>query len=100
MNNRVLLVVWDDIGVETVQDLTEFYDSNNLLTVIANPKSGHRNPYFNWQLRARFNTHRNYEIYMIAVDSEITTEDFIKYFDEDPAMMKDLVKSKGHNIGY
>lgn len=100
MSNRTLLVVWDDVGLEAVKDLTEFYDKNNLLTTIADPKSGTRSPYINWQLRARYNSHRNYEIYMVAVDPEITTEEFIERFEEDPAMMKDLIKSKGHNIGY
>ena len=100
MSNRTLFVVWDDLGLEAVVDLTEFFDENNLLTTIANPNSGSRDPTVNWQLRARYNGQRNYQLYMVAVDPEITREDFVNYFEQDPEAVKKLVKEKGQEIGY
>lgn len=94
------MVVWDDLGLEAVTDLTEYFDQNNLLTTIANPNGGSRDPTVNWQLRARYNTHRNYKLYMVAVDPEITVQDFIAYFEQNPDMVKKLVMEKGQGIGY
>jgi hypothetical protein len=51
-----------------------------------------------WQLRARFNSHRHYEIYLIEVDEGITVEDIRKAFEDSPQTMADTVRRIGHRF--
>ena len=81
MTDNVFVAVWDDLGLEAVFDLTEYYNQNNLLTVIAGEK-GSRNPLTFWKLRARYNSQRNYEIHAFGVEDGITVEDVVKHIDQ------------------
>jgi hypothetical protein len=51
-----------------------------------------------WQLRARFNTQRHYEIYAIGVDGTITQEDIRDMFETDPQYAADLIRARGERI--
>jgi hypothetical protein len=99
MTDKVFVAVWDDLGLESLLDYTEYRDQNNLLTVIAGNK-GSRDPIINFQLRARYNSHRNYEIYAFSAASEIAEEDIKIMFENDVVTAKALIRSKGTKIGY
>jgi len=51
-----------------------------------------------WQLRARYNTQRCYEIYAIGVDGTITQEDIRDMFETDPQYAADLIRARGEKI--
>ncbi len=46
-------------------------------------------------MRARFNTQRFYEIYLIDVDESISDATLRKMFEDAPQAMADLVRSRG-----
>lgn len=49
-------------------------------------------------LRARYNSHRHYEIYLIDVDSSITDQDLKEFFETDPQVAADLIRSRGRQL--
>jgi hypothetical protein len=46
-------------------------------------------------LRARFNPHRNYEIYAVTTPEGVTQELLAEWFNESPQTFADLIRSKG-----
>lgn len=46
-------------------------------------------------LRARFNTHRNYEIYAIGMPAGTTEDDVVDMFERSPQSVADLIRKKG-----
>jgi len=53
-----------------------------------------------WKLmmRARFNTHRHYEIYIVEVDDTITPDDIRDWFDQSPQDTADLIRARGRQL--
>jgi hypothetical protein len=49
-------------------------------------------------LRAKVNTQRRYEIYMIETDSNITEDIMRRYFDDNPQGIVDLIRRRGTRI--
>jgi hypothetical protein len=49
-------------------------------------------------LRARFNTQRNYEIYIVHATPEITQEDIVSMFEADPQTAADTIRRLGHKF--
>jgi len=49
-------------------------------------------------MRARFNSHRHYEIYAIDTDDNISTEDLRNQFETNPQGMADLVRERGRKL--
>jgi hypothetical protein len=48
-----------------------------------------------WQLRARFNSHRHYEIYIITATPGITEDDVRDMFEADPQTAADTIRRIG-----
>lgn len=46
-------------------------------------------------LRARFNSHRNYEVYAIGFPSGTTEDEVVEMFNQTPQVMVDLIRKKG-----
>lgn len=99
MSTRKFLLVWCIEGLETCVDITE-YERKCLMADIA----GTEKPVFNhgyvleaMRLRAMCNTHREYEIYLIAAEG-ITKEEIIEMFDDDPQPLVDLIRAKGVKV--
>jgi hypothetical protein len=53
-------------------------------------------PILQWQLRARYNPQRHYEIYIISVDDGVTVDDIVSAFEANPQGMADTVRRIGH----
>lgn len=51
-----------------------------------------------WQLRAQFNSHRHYEIYLLEVADGITVDDIRQAFEDSPQVMADTVRRIGHKF--
>jgi hypothetical protein len=85
--------MWDCNGLEAVQavpapaDITFALLKGDQPPVI--PKLMH------WQLRARFNSHRHYEIYIIIATPGITEDDIRSMFEADPQTAADTIRRIG-----
>ena len=51
-----------------------------------------------WEMRARYNSQRHYEIYIITVDEGITVDDIVAAFEANPQGMADTVRRIGHRF--
>ena len=49
-------------------------------------------------MRAKFNSHRFYEIYAIDVDDGITSDDIKDWFESAPQEMADLIRKRGRKL--
>ena len=94
---RAFAVMWDCHGLEAV---AEIYDpALKVWAILGNKPVPSEN--FNiehWKLRARYNTHRHYEIYAIGVDGNISKEDLVEMFKQDPQSAADLIRAQGEKL--
>jgi len=99
------LAMWDMTGLEclinvsTVQDEHEQWEKENIFRILQEkelataPKIVPLNQLI---LRARFNSHRHYEIY--TFDSALTEEDIKETFADDQQVIVDAIRNVGHEI--
>lgn len=93
------LIVWNMLGVEAVLNLNDIAEKRveavlkEEFTNQIDINPDHALDYF--LLRARFNQHRNYEIYGINISDSITAKDIIEMFDNDPQHTAELIREKG-----
>lgn len=97
-SNRFLLS-WCSEGLEYICDINELAYSDTL-EALTNGKTSNRSGSLltSLLLRARVNSHRSYEIYLVEVSKEITIEDFERYFEENPQATADLVRARGTKL--
>ena len=88
------VVMWDMYGLESVVPVPNPADTTFALlqnkTPPAMPNLMHM------QLRAQFNTQRNYEIYIVNASDGISAEDITEMFDADPQHAADTIRRLGH----
>lgn len=97
-DNELFLVSWDCNGIEAVVNLTalERAETWNILADQPPIKWGSIiNPII---LRARYNSHRHYEIYTFNVVPGLTEEDIREMFDNAPQAAADLIRERGRKI--
>ena len=99
------LCVWDCYGIEAVADITqfEFEDDERLLEMIKTGEESKMVSKFGtlisrFLLRARFNSHRNYEIYAIESNDDIKDTDIVQMFRLDPQGSAELIRERGVKI--
>ena len=89
-------IMWDCYGLEAVQRVPDGADTTfALLKGTEPPKLPNL---LHWQLRARYNTQRNYEIYVITAQSGITEQDIREMFESDPQTAADTIRRIGHEF--
>lgn len=94
---------WDNQGIESIVPISQYehWDKQNLIRMLSEEKTKH-NPLnsimHNLLLRARYNTHRHYEIYAIDCDSSLDEEFWHKQWKEDPQGTADLIRERGYKI--
>lgn len=98
-----LIISWDQLGVECVFNASE-QDRQITFEMLAGTYD-ERSPRHSPQsllnmliLRARYNSHRHYEIYAIDVEEGITSEDIKQMFEDDPQGSADLIRSRGRQL--
>lgn len=99
MSNR-FIVAWDQLGLETIWDLGESEEQATLQAL-----QGKQNAWNQiigqklsvLMLRARTNSHRHYEIYLIET-ADIGLDNFRRYFNQAPQETADLIRSRGVKI--
>jgi len=96
MKNRIYAVMWDCYGLENIAELPD--PALHTFAVLKNEKPP-ATPNINmWALRARFNTQRHYEIYIINTTPEIERDDIRAMFEADPQTAADTVRRLGQRF--
>lgn len=100
---RYYLVSWDNLGVEFFEEITEHHPDNwaknHLFDSIKLSKKVEKPIGFNLnalKLRATYNSHRHYEIYVFSSDEDIGPDDITSWFKTDPQSFADWVR-KNHS---
>jgi len=94
---RTFCVMWDCNGLEAIGEVVD--PALKTWAVLANkPVPREDFNLMHWQMRARYNTQRHYEIYAIGVDGSITQEDIVAMFETDQQYAADLIRARGERI--
>jgi hypothetical protein len=94
---RTFCVMWDCNGLEAIGEVAD--PALKTWAILANkpvPKNNFN--VMHWEMRARYNSQRHYEIYAIGVDGSITQEDIVDMFKTDAQYAADLIRARGEKI--
>lgn len=109
---RSFILSWDCYGLEACVDITEDLERGNdfekesLFERIKDPTKEPHNSHVAklnkmihmMQLRAQFNPHRNYEIYMINATEGVTEDDIKQWFESGPQAAADRCREIGTKL--
>ena len=96
--NHQFVVVWDNTGLEYIGDITLDEQQRTWSALKGEPLKytipnlGHP------MLRARYNTQRHYEIYIVTATDGITAEDIREMFEANPQMSADTIRRLGQCV--
>jgi len=90
------VVMWDNTGLEFVGDWTDFNQDSMWSTLQGKKSDKTFVNLMHLELRARYNTHRHYEIYLINAVEGIRADDIRDMFAADPQTAADIIREKGH----
>ena len=92
------LIVWDQNGLEFVGDITQ--EEKNMAWAKLKDESFQPTipSLSNLLLRARYNSHRHYEIYLVSAVDGITASDIIDMFNHAPQQAADTIRRLGKEI--
>ncbi len=94
--NGMFAIMWDCYGLEAVARCPDPADRTFALLKGVEPPSM---PNINmWELRARFNPQRNYEIYLITATPGISEDDIRRMFEADPQGSADTIRRIGQKF--
>jgi len=94
--NGMFAIMWDCYGLEAVARIPDPADTTFALLKGVEPPAM---PNINmWELRARFNTQRNYEIYLITATPGIDEDDIRNMFEADPQGSADTIRRIGQKF--
>jgi hypothetical protein len=103
MTTNAYIFSWDNLGIESIVPITEYehWDKQNLIRILSEERTK-TNPLnaimHNLLLRARFNSHRHYEIYAIDCDESLDEKFWREQWEENPQFTADLIRERGHKI--
>ena len=89
-------IMWDCNGLEAVARVPNPADTTFALLKGAEPPKVPN--ILHWELRARYNTQRHYEIYVITATPGIDEEDIREMFDANPQSAADTIRHIGHKF--
>jgi hypothetical protein len=87
-------IMWDCHGLEAVEKVPDPADTT--FAVLANKPLPKPPNIMHWGLRARANSRRHYEIYIITAEDGITVNDICHMFEADPQTAADTIRRIGH----
>ena len=96
MGTSTFVVVWDNTGLEYVGNVTEDEQCRVWGELNGKPVSSQLPNVNHLVLRARYNSQRHYEIYLIAATDGITTNDIRNMFEASPQTAADTIRRLGH----
>lgn len=103
MTTNAYLIYWCSEGLESVIPISQYenIDKDNTFRLL-NGEEPIRNPVDHFikmmLMRSRVNQHRHYELYAIDCEEDITSDDLIRMFEEDPQGSADLIRSRGYRL--
>lgn len=87
-------IMWDCHGLEAIEKVPDPADTT--FAVLANKPLPQLPNIMHWELRARYNNQRHYEIYIITAADGITVNDIRDMFEADPQTAADTIRRIGH----
>lgn len=96
MNNTFLLS-WDCYGLEYIEDITSF-ERRVLWNTIEGTETNLPFSLNALVLRARYNPQRHYEIYTITTIEDISKEDLVEAFTDNPQGTAEMIRAQGRKI--
>ena len=98
--SRTFAMMWDCYGLEVIQDCTDVLKQHTWAELSGQDRRRLPQPpdLGMWEMRARFNPQRNYEIYILTTHDDITREDLRQAFEDAPQHMADTVRARGIKI--
>jgi hypothetical protein len=96
MGTSTFVVVWDNTGLEYVGNVTEDEQRRVWGKLNSKPVSSQLPNVNHLLLRARYNSQRHYEIYLISATDGITTDDIRDMFEASPQTAADTIRRLGH----
>lgn len=95
---HTLLLVWDCLGLEYSCNLTD-YEKDLMWSALKGEQPKVRIPGLDILiLRARANPQRNYEIYTVQVEADVSLKDIRAMFKDSPQDIVDLVRARGNRL--
>ena len=85
--------MWDCHGLEAVQKVPDPADTT--FAILANKPLPQLPNLNHWELRARYNPQRHYEIYIVATTDGITADDIRNMFEASPQTAADTIRRLG-----
>jgi hypothetical protein len=99
MSDNIALM-WDCNGLEAAINVDDI--ERQRTWAVLQGKSGREvpapAPILHWELRARANPQRHYEIYIVSVEDGVTVDDIVQAFEDNPQGMADTVRRIGHKF--
>jgi hypothetical protein len=86
-------IMWDCHGLEAVESVPEPAETTFALLKGVEPPQPPN--ILHWQLRARYNSQRHYEIYIITAEPGIDCDDIRAMFEADPQTAADTIRRIG-----
>ena len=87
-------IMWDCHGLEAVEAVPDPAETTfALLKGVEPPRPPN---IMHWQLRARYNSQRHYEIYIITAAPGIDKDDIREMFDANPQTAADTIRRIGY----
>lgn len=96
MNTSTFVVVWDNQGLEYVGNVTEDEQRRVWGELQGKPVSSQLPNINHLLLRARYNSQRHYEIYLVTAVDGISTDDIRAMFEAAPQQAADTIRRLGH----
>jgi hypothetical protein len=103
MTTNAFIFVWDQRGIESIVPITQYehHDKQNLVRILSD-KPVKRNPLNSivqtLLLRARYNTHRHYEIYAVDCAESMDETFWGEQWAEYPQETAELIRNRGHKL--
>lgn len=97
--SNIFILSWDQLGLEACIDVTTM-EKAQVWDILKNETHSNKIGHIlqGMMLRARANSQRHYEIYVMQIESGITEDDVRDMFESDPQGSADLVRERGNKI--
>ena len=92
--NGIFAIMWDYTGLEACVRVPDPADTT--FALLKGDKPPELPNINHWQLRARYNTQRHYEIYIITATPGIDEDDIRDMFENSPQSAADTIRRIGH----
>lgn len=94
-DHNIFLVVWHVNGLEAIVNVQDTAAADTMALLKGEKGNTLRSELNYFLLRARFNSHRHYEIYSIHTTPDVTQDALNTLFEADPQSAVDLVRERG-----